>query len=45
VLDLLGPHAWYFPGWLDRRLPRLAIEREAPAPALPRPPRPALEDA
>ena len=41
VLDLLGRHAWYFPSWLDRRLPRLAIEHEAPR----RPPRPALEDA
>jgi len=34
VLELLGPHAWRFPRWLDRRLPRIAIEpekRAAPA--------------
>ena len=43
VLELLGARAWYFPGWLDRRLPRLAIEHDGAAPR--RPPRPALEDA
>ncbi|MDX6636986.1 MAG: putative drug exporter of the superfamily [Solirubrobacterales bacterium] len=26
VFELLGRHSWYFPNWLDRRLPRLAIE-------------------
>ena len=26
VLELLGRRTWAFPGWLDRRLPRLAIE-------------------
>ena len=44
VLDLLGPRAWYFPHWLDRRLPRLAIEHESPAPR-PAIPRPALDEA
>jgi putative drug exporter of the RND superfamily len=32
VLELLGRRTWSFPGWLNRRLPRLAIEA-APAPA------------
>jgi RND superfamily putative drug exporter len=26
TLELLGERTWRFPGWLDRRLPRLAIE-------------------
>jgi putative drug exporter of the RND superfamily len=38
VLELLGRRTWYFPRWLDRRLPRLAIEPEheaaAPLPEL-----------
>jgi RND superfamily putative drug exporter len=41
VLELLGRRTWTFPRWLDRRLPRLAIEAEhaprtllAPEPAL-----------
>jgi RND superfamily putative drug exporter len=29
VLELLGRRTWAFPSWLDRRLPRLAIEPEA----------------
>jgi RND superfamily putative drug exporter len=33
VLELLGRRTWVLPGWLGRRLPRLAIER-GPAPAL-----------
>jgi putative drug exporter of the RND superfamily len=33
VLELLGRRTWTLPGWLGRRLPRLAIER-GPAPAL-----------
>ena len=39
VLELLGPRAWYFPAWLDRRLPRLAIEHgeRAPQPPIARP--------
>jgi RND superfamily putative drug exporter len=32
VLEPLGRRIWSFPGWVDRRLPRLAIEPE-PAPA------------
>jgi RND superfamily putative drug exporter len=31
VLELLGERTWWFPSWLDRRLPRLAIE---PKPAV-----------
>jgi RND superfamily putative drug exporter len=44
VLELLGPRAWYFPSWLDHRLPRLAIEHgeRAPHPPIPRP---ALDEA
>jgi RND superfamily putative drug exporter len=26
VLELLGPRTWTLPAWLDRRLPRIAIE-------------------
>jgi RND superfamily putative drug exporter len=34
VLELLGGRTWAFPRWLDRRLPRLAIEDEGrPRPA------------
>ena len=40
VLQLLGRTTWALPRWLDRRLPRLAIEPE-PIPA----PRPSLEPA
>jgi RND superfamily putative drug exporter len=40
VLELLGRRTWKFPGWLNRRLPRLAID-ESPV----RPPKPALEEA
>ena len=32
VLELLGRATWSFPGWLDRRLPRLAIEHDGPVP-------------
>ncbi|MEZ5120360.1 MAG: MMPL family transporter [Solirubrobacterales bacterium] len=38
VMVLLGRSAWWLPGWLDRRLPRLSIEGE---PAPPAPPAPA----
>jgi RND superfamily putative drug exporter len=31
VLQLLGRRTWAFPGWLERRLPRLAIEPEPSA--------------
>jgi putative drug exporter of the RND superfamily len=40
VLQLLGPRTWALPRWLDRRLPRVAIEPE-PGPA----PRPVFEPA
>ena len=34
VMELLGRRAWWLPGWLDRRLPRVAVEpAEAPEPA------------
>jgi len=42
VLELLGRRTWSFPGWLNRRLPRLAIE---PGPAAATTLTPALEDA
>ena len=29
VLELLGERTWMFPRWLDRRLPRLALEHSA----------------
>jgi RND superfamily putative drug exporter len=28
IMHLLGNHAWYIPGWLDKILPRLTIEAE-----------------
>jgi RND superfamily putative drug exporter len=28
LMQLVGRRAWWFPEWLDRRLPRVAIERE-----------------
>jgi len=28
LMQIVGRRAWSFPGWLDRRLPRVAIERE-----------------
>jgi RND superfamily putative drug exporter len=33
VLQLLGERTWAFPRWLDRRLPRLALEHDGPVPA------------
>ena len=39
VFQLLGSSTWWFPRWLDLRLPRLAIEPPATQPA------PALEEA
>jgi putative drug exporter of the RND superfamily len=43
VLELLGRTNWAMPRWLDRRLPRIAIEAEAPTPAPAA--RPSLEPA
>ncbi|MGO9882141.1 MAG: MMPL family transporter [Solirubrobacteraceae bacterium] len=40
VLQLLGPRTWWLPGWLARRLPRVAIEAEPGST-----PRPSLEPA
>jgi len=40
ILQLLGRITWELPGWLDRRLPRVALEPESP----PAPP-PSLEPA
>lgn len=28
LMELLGRHAWWFPSWLDRVVPRLALESE-----------------
>jgi RND superfamily putative drug exporter len=33
VMQLLGPLNWWIPDWLERRLPRLDVERAAPAAA------------
>lgn len=37
TLQLLGERPWWFPDWLDRRLPRFTLEpaEEAPAEAMP----------
>ncbi|HVC85869.1 MAG TPA: MMPL family transporter [Gaiellaceae bacterium] len=43
VLELLGARAWAFPSWLDRRLPRFAIEHDGPVPHA-QLSRPAIED-
>jgi RND superfamily putative drug exporter len=40
VLQLLGRITWALPRWLDRRLPKVAIEADEP-----QRPRPALEPA
>jgi putative drug exporter of the RND superfamily len=44
VLELLGSRTWAFPRWLDRRLPRFAIEHDGPPPHAPLR-RPAIEEA
>jgi RND superfamily putative drug exporter len=31
VMQLLGARAWWLPGWLDRRLPRVALEHDPDA--------------
>jgi RND superfamily putative drug exporter len=33
VMQLLGPRNWWIPDWLERILPRIDVEREAPEPA------------
>jgi RND superfamily putative drug exporter len=46
VLHLLGRRTWAIPGWLDRRLPHLAIDAEPDERGRNlRPPQPAFEDA
>jgi putative drug exporter of the RND superfamily len=35
VLQLFGIRAWWLPAWLDRRLPRMALEGAAAAPPHP----------
>ena len=40
VLEILGDATWRLPGWLERRLPRVSIERGEPGGM----PRPALEE-
>jgi RND superfamily putative drug exporter len=27
IMELAGARAWWLPSWLDRRIPRLALER------------------
>ena len=38
LMHLIGPANWVLPGWLDRALPRLAVDADDPAPG-PVPPR------
>ena len=41
LMELFGERAWWLPSWLDRRLPRLAIESDGPKAPIPL--EPALE--
>jgi putative drug exporter of the RND superfamily len=43
IMELLGRRAWWLPQWLDRRLPRLAVEPREQHPAVR--PQPAVEAA
>jgi len=43
VLQLLGRTTWMIPGWLERRLPHLAIDPDIDEPPVVRMPEPALE--
>jgi RND superfamily putative drug exporter len=38
TLQLLGERTWWFPEWLDRRLPRFALEPPEKAPVDETPP-------
>lgn len=33
LMHLIGPASWVLPGWLDRALPRQAVDADDPAPA------------
>jgi RND superfamily putative drug exporter len=35
VMSLLGPRNWWIPGWLERMLPELDVERVAAGTARP----------
>ncbi len=37
LMEIFGRRAWWLPSWLDRRLPRIAIEAERHPPAPPEP--------
>ena len=43
VLQLLGRTTWMIPGWLERRLPHLAIDPDIDESPVVRMPEPALE--
>jgi RND superfamily putative drug exporter len=43
IMEILGRRAWWLPSWLDRRLPRLAIEAEHEAHEHPPTGKPATE--
>jgi putative drug exporter of the RND superfamily len=34
TMELLGARNWWLPRWMDRRLPRVDVERREPRPAL-----------
>ncbi len=42
VMSVLGEHAWWMPGWLDRIMPRIQLEGGEPAEPEPEPIGPAL---
>jgi RND superfamily putative drug exporter len=33
IMQLFGPRAWWLPGWLSKRLPRIAVEPSEGEPA------------
>jgi RND superfamily putative drug exporter len=41
VMSVLGEHAWWMPGWLDRITPRIQLEGSEPAEPEPEPVGPA----
>jgi RND superfamily putative drug exporter len=34
TMELLGARNWWLPRWMDRRLPRVDVDRREPRPAL-----------